>query len=90
VLGFNRPCQVFDLVYTTTVGSSYFWNFGGSFAAPHAVGVAALIIGKHGGGMDPDRVEQILRNTADDIGKPGRDERFGLGRVNALRAVQQP
>jgi lantibiotic leader peptide-processing serine protease len=90
VLGFTRPCQVFDIVYTTTVGSSYFWNFGGSFAAPHASGVAALIIGKHGGGMDPDRVEQILRNTADDIGKPGNDERFGQGRVNALRAVQQP
>lgn len=90
VLGFNRPCQVFDLVYTTNVGSSYFWNFGGSFAAPHASGVAALIIGKHGGRMDPDRVEQILRNTADDIGKPGRDERFGLGRVDALRAVQHP
>ena len=90
LLGFNRPCQVFDLVYTTNVGSSYFWNFGGSFAAPHAAGVAALIIGKHGGAMDPDRVEQILRNTSDDIGKPGNDERFGQGRVNALRAVEHP
>jgi len=89
LLGFVRPCQVFDLVYTTNVGSSYFWNFGGSFAAPHATGVAALIISRNGAKMDPDRVEAILRNSSDDIGKPGNDERFGQGRVNALRAVQQ-
>jgi len=81
---------VFDLVYTANVGSSYFWNFGGSFASPNAAGVAALIIAQHAGAMDPDLVEQILRNTADDIGKAGRDERFGFGRVNALRAIQHP
>ncbi|HKG93637.1 MAG TPA: S8 family serine peptidase [Gemmatimonadaceae bacterium] len=88
VLGFTNPCQVFDLVYTTNVGSAYFWNFGGSFAAPHATGVAALIIGKHGGSMDPDQVEAILRNTSDDLGKPGIDDFYGHGRVNALRAVE--
>ena len=89
VLGFVRPCQVFDLVYTTNVGSTYFWNFGGSFAAPHAAGVAALIVSRHGAKMDPDRVEAVLRNTSDDIGKPGNDALFGQGRINALRAVQR-
>lgn len=88
VLGFTNPCQVFDLVYTTNVGSSYFWNFGGSFAAPHATGVAALVIGKHGGAMDPDQVEAVLRQTSDDLGKPGIDDFYGHGRVNALRAVE--
>jgi subtilisin family serine protease len=61
---------------------------GTSMAAPHVSGVAALIIGKHGGQMDPTRVEAILRASADDLGKPGRDEFYGHGRVNALRAVQ--
>jgi subtilisin family serine protease len=62
---------------------------GTSMAAPHATGVAALIIGKNGGDMDPSRVEAALRASANDLGKPGRDPYYGYGRVNALRAVSQ-
>jgi hypothetical protein len=28
-----------------------------------------------------------LRKSADDLGKPGNDDFYGLGRVNAYRAV---
>jgi len=87
LLTFTWPCQVFDLVLTTNVGSTVHWNFGGSFAAPHATGVAALVIEKLGPSATPDQVEAILRRTADDIGKPGNDDFFGHGRVNAWRAV---
>ena len=87
LLTFTSPCQVFDLVLTTNVGSTVFWNFGGSFAAPHAAGVAALVMEKLGPSATPDQVEAILRITADDIGKPGNDDYFGHGRINALRAV---
>ncbi len=66
----------------------YYWAAGTSMAAPHVSGVAALIIGKHGGHMDPGAVEQILRKSADDLGKPGNDAAYGAGRVNAARAVQ--
>ncbi len=38
--------------------------------------------------MNPDRVERILEATAIDIGKPGYDECFGHGRIDALRAVR--
>jgi len=57
-------------------------------AAPHVSGVAALIIGKHGGEMAPAAVERILRASSDDLGKPGNDSLYGGGRVNAANAVR--
>jgi hypothetical protein len=57
-------------------------------------GVAALIVSQHGKlGSDgdvkisPDKVKDILFGTTIDQGAPGRDECFGYGRVDALRAV---
>ena len=94
--GFTRPCWVFDLVfapggYAISGGqlfASYSWAAGTSMAAPHVAGVAALIIGKHGGTMAPADVERILRASADDLGKPGNDAAYGAGRVNAANAVR--
>ncbi|MFC5571503.1 S8 family serine peptidase [Lysobacter yangpyeongensis] len=87
-----QQCWVFDLVFSTTSVSGasnfYGWMAGTSMAAPHVSGVAALIIGKHGGEMAPADVERILRASADDLGKPGKDDAYGYGRVNAARAVQ--
>ena len=57
-------------------------------AAPHVAGVAALIIAKNGGSVQPAQVEAKLRQSADDLGKPGNDDFYGAGFVNALRAVQ--
>lgn len=85
------PCWVFDMVMsstTTSGGSSFYsWSAGTSMAAPHVSGVAALIVGKHGGEMSPKAVERILRQSADDLGKNGNDDHYGKGRVNAARAV---
>lgn len=75
------PCWVFDLVFSTTSGS-WAWAAGTSMAAPHATGVAALIVGANGGSMHPRRVGAALARTADDLGKPGNDETYGGGRVN--------
>jgi lantibiotic leader peptide-processing serine protease len=55
---------------------------GTSMAAPHAA-VAALIISRKGGTMKPASVEAAMRRSADDLGKPGNDDYFGAGRVNA-------
>ena len=72
---------------TTTAPANYSWSAGTSMAAPHVSGVAALIIGKHGGEMSPSAVKSILRASADDLGKSGTDDTHGSGRVNAGRAV---
>ncbi len=87
VAGVLAPCWAYDLVLSTTV-NGWGWMAGTSMAAPHVAGVAALIIGKNGGEMAPADVERILRASADDLGKPGKDDVFGNGRVNAARAVQ--
>ncbi|SFQ73763.1 Serine protease, subtilisin family [Hymenobacter arizonensis] len=89
LFGYYQPTYAMDMVLSTDHHGGYSWLAGTSMAAPHASGVAALIIGKNGGQMDPARVEAILRASADDLGKPGRDPYYGFGRVNALRAVTQ-
>ena len=85
-------CWAMDMVMAPVRGSGasisrYSWAAGTSMAAPAVSGVAALIIGKNGP-MKPSHVETILRQSADDLGKPGNDDYYGRGRVNALRAVQ--
>ncbi len=84
--GITHYCYVFDFVFSTGNGTWY-WSVGTSMAAPHATGVAAIIIGKNGGSMKPEKVKAALRASADDLGKPGNDDFYGQGRVNAFRAV---
>jgi subtilisin family serine protease len=85
-------CWVFDLVMAPCRGSgasngTYCWAAGTSMASPAVAGVAALIIGQFGR-IGPAAVEARLRSSADDLGKPGNDDFYGGGRVNALRAIQ--
>lgn len=82
-----RPCYVFDWVFSTIPGGSFAWAAGTSMAAPHASGIAALIVGKYGH-IKPSEVEQHLRDAAVDMGKPGKDPFFGRGFLDAERAVQ--
>ena len=86
-------CWAMDMVLSTSRGtgasiSSYTWAAGTSMAAPAVAGVAALIVGKYGP-MDPAQLEAKLRSSSDDLGKPGRDDAYGHGRVNAYRAVTE-
>ena len=38
--------------------------------------------------MKPAQVEAKLKQSSDDLGKPGKDEFYGQGYVNALAAIQ--
>jgi lantibiotic leader peptide-processing serine protease len=85
-------CWVFDLVAApcrgaTASNTTYCWASGTSMATPAVSGVAALIVGRFGR-MNPSHLEARLRASADDLGKPGNDDFYGGGRVNAARAVQ--
>ncbi|MCI0464792.1 MAG: S8 family serine peptidase [Gemmataceae bacterium] len=88
---------VFDMVLSTSTQFSpvgpyepegtWDWRRGTSMAAPHVAGIAALIISANGGDMHPNQVRTILEQSADDLGKPGQDDFYGHGRVNAFKAV---
>lgn len=82
VAGVPNECWAFDLVFSTG-NDGWYWSAGTSMAAPHAAGVAAIIVGDNGGEMKPAHLERELRKTSDDLGKPGNDDFYGMGRVNA-------
>ena len=61
---------------------------GTSGAAPHVTGVVAQLIAKYGKGK-PSQIKQLLLNSVDDLGAPGKDPLYGAGRVNLLKAMSQ-
>lgn len=75
-------------IVSTIPGNSTQEFSGTSMASPHVAGVAALVWS-----ADPeltnDQIREFLRKTAVDLGKSGKDEKFGYGRVNAHEAVKK-
>ncbi len=65
----------------------YLVGSGTSFSSPLVAGIAALVDGKHNGALNPAQLKSILKNSADDLGKPGTDLLFSHGRANAGNAV---
>ncbi|HEX6387602.1 MAG TPA: S8 family serine peptidase [Anaerolineae bacterium] len=75
-------------VRSSVPGSAYNTFSGTSMAGPHSVGVAALML-EAAPELDLDTLEEIIRNTAADLGEPGPDMIYGYGRIDALKAVQR-
>lgn len=67
-------------IYSTVPGG-YGYKSGTSMASPHVAGVVALMIANGGYSRD------TLVSTADDLGEPGRDPKYGYGLVNAAAAA---
>ncbi len=81
-------CSRFSLQIPVCQTGTFILGINGtSMAAPHASGVAALLVGKLGK-KQPGLVRQRLHQSADDLGEPGTDPFYGKGRVNAYRAIQ--
>ncbi len=73
-------------VWSTRPGNTYAFMSGTSMAAPHAAGVAALMLSVNPN-LTPDQIKQTLQETAVDMGDPGVDAFHGYGRIDAGAAV---
>lgn len=59
---------------------------GTSMATPHVAGLAALIKARNPR-LTPEQIELVLTSSAVDLGDPGKDIRFGHGRIDAAAAL---
>ncbi|MFC2102460.1 S8 family serine peptidase [Bacteroidota bacterium] len=80
-------------VLSTVNPNTYALKSGTSMACPSVAGTLAQLYQAYRetyNGDDPmaGMIKATLLNTAEDLGNPGPDFKFGWGRVNALRAVK--
>lgn len=79
----NGYSQIASTCFSSDV--DYCLKAGTSMATPEAVGLGALLYAM---GLTTDEgVLTRMRSTADDLGTPGLDDRFGHGRINVWRAI---
>ena len=79
-------------IASTYPSNQYASLSGTSMASPHVAGLAGLIRS-----IDPtlsnQQINQIIKNTATDLGNPGKDPYYGYGEINiekALAKAQNP
>jgi len=72
--------------FSTQMGGGYVSTGGTSYSAPIVAGVAALVMSVNPQ-LSADQVQNIVKQSADDLGAAGWDPIYGMGRVNAARAV---
>jgi subtilisin family serine protease len=84
----TAPCWHFDRILSTGADGKYYWSVGTSMAAPHASGVAALIISENPCKFrgKPGLVRAEMRRRSADKGEAGRDGKFGFGFVQYTAA----
>lgn len=73
-------------IYTTYKDNAYNYFSGTSASSPIVSACVALILSVNN--FSPSEIKQILRNTSDDIGTIGWDEKTGAGKINFLKAIQ--
>ncbi len=75
-------------VYSCSYDGSYRSVTGTSFSAPIVSATAALLITANPA-LTPSEIENILGQSAVDLGTPGKDPYYGYGVVNAFSALEQ-
>lgn len=73
--------------YTTNLGGGYQWWSGTSFSSPITAGLVGLLFSTNPL-LKPSDIDNILKNTAKDLGDPGQDLKYAFGRIDASKAVQ--
>ncbi len=86
--GGSSTCTTQNCIYSTLPNGRYGSLAGTSMSAPHVTGLVALILSVNPN-LSPQQVQSILQDTADDLGTPGRDDKFGYGRINAQAALEK-
>ena len=71
-----------------SVDAMYGYKDGTSMACPHVAGVATLIFAYDDYNTPPEDIADILFDSAEDLGNPGRDDIFGYGLVDAKEAMR--
>ncbi len=73
-------------IVSTFPGNSYVYYSGTSMATPHVSGALSLLMA-HYPDYTPSMIENLLYNTATDLGTPGWDEYFGWGSIDVSTAI---
>lgn len=68
------------------VGDGFLRLAGTSMSAPHVSALAALLLSKTPS-LSNEEVSSIIGYTAQDLGDPGKDDKYGYGLIDALQAV---
>lgn len=71
-------------ILTLAPGGKYTLATGTSLSSAHLSGIVALLLSERRGNL----VDSTLKQTAVDLGKPGRDQEYGEGLVSANRALE--
>lgn len=71
---------------TPMAGGGYSGSGGTSIASPFVAGAAALVLSANPA-LTPGQVQDILKQSADDLGVAGWDPTYGSGRLNLERAI---
>jgi serine protease len=78
--------ETFERSWFICIKWGYWFATGTSMSSPHVAGVAALVKSLHPE-YGPDEIRQVLQETAEDLGDPGWDEKYGYGLIDANAAV---